>query len=266
MVTTIRQLEHRSVSNGDHTTIHYTVSGPEASATLVLVHGWGCSRHDFEPITRELPDDLRVIAIDLAEFGDSRSTRDEFTMADFAHDVVAVLDAEDVQTCHAIGHSLGAAVVVEVARLVPSRVSEVVALDGLHYTYLFGALSEDAVAAVLEPLTADFQGFVRSVVESGAVDSTTADMTDAYVAKMSDARHPGADRALEGLLRWNMEEALAAINHPITTYAVRQLMDPAAVKTLGDRMTIVPVDLGSHHFGTEDPVGTARLLADHVQG
>ncbi len=86
---------------------------------LVLVHGWACGRTDFDAVTSHLPRTHRVLAIDLAEHGESRSTREVWTMEEFARDVVAVLEAESVDSCVVAGHSLGAAVAVEVGRLLP---------------------------------------------------------------------------------------------------------------------------------------------------
>lgn len=72
-MTTIGRLKRNlEVQRSDHTTIRYTASGPAGSPTLVLIHGWGCNRTDFDAVTDHLPDDHRVLAIDLAEHGESR--------------------------------------------------------------------------------------------------------------------------------------------------------------------------------------------------
>jgi len=39
--------------------------------TLVLVHGFGGSRHDWEPVIAELPADMALIAYDQRGFGES---------------------------------------------------------------------------------------------------------------------------------------------------------------------------------------------------
>lgn len=109
---TNRTAASRDIERSSDTTIRYTISGPATGPTLVLVHGWGCNRTDFGAIARHLPEHIRVLAIDLAEHGESRSTREVWTIREFAHDVEAVLAAESVTGCVVVGHSLGGAVAV----------------------------------------------------------------------------------------------------------------------------------------------------------
>ncbi|MFD7597241.1 alpha/beta fold hydrolase [Kitasatospora sp. NPDC059812] len=167
MTTASRIKKHRQVQRSDHTTIRYTASGPTGGPVLALIHGWACDRGDFDAVTDHLPEDHRVLAIDLAEHGESRSTREVWTMEEFARDVAAVLEAESVDTAVVAGHSLGGAVAVEVGRLLPDTVSQVVALDALHYLSLFPALSEEQAEATVNAFQTDFAAAVRGLVEGG---------------------------------------------------------------------------------------------------
>lgn len=97
----------RMVERPDETTIRYSITGPSEGSTLVLIHGWGCERRYFDDLVAQLPADLRVVAVDLAEHGDSRSSRTVWTMEEFARDVDAVLSAESITRCVVVGHSLG---------------------------------------------------------------------------------------------------------------------------------------------------------------
>ncbi len=261
-----RTATDREVQRSDHTTIRYTISGPADGTTLALIHGWGCNRTDFDAITGHLPDHCRVIAIDLAEHGESRSTRDVWTMEEFAREAAAVLEAESVDTCVLAGHSLGGAVAVELGRLLPGTVTHVVAFDGLHYVFLFGAPDDQQAEEMLRPLREDFAGLVRGMVEAGSPAGTDPALKEVYFQKMSSMRQPAGSRAFEGLVRWNMEEALDEAKQPITVFAVRDMVTQEAIDHLGDRVDVVLVDLGTHHFPVEAPEGTAKLLAEVVAG
>ncbi|NGO72282.1 alpha/beta fold hydrolase [Streptomyces boncukensis] len=250
------------VRRADHTTIRYTAGGPADGPALVLIHGWACDRGDFDTVTRHLPDGHRVLAVDLAEHGASRSSREVWTMEEFARDVAAVLEAESVPTAVVAGHSLGAAVAVEVGRLLPGTVSHVVALDGLHYLSLFPALNEEQAEAVLGVFRDDFARAVRGLVEGGSPTGTDPAVMDAYVEKMAAVRQPAGLRAIEGLVRWDMDAALRETKQPVTVFAIRDLVAQEAVDRYGDRLDIVLVDLGTHHFPVEAPEATAKLLAE----
>ncbi|MFD0447227.1 alpha/beta fold hydrolase [Streptomyces indonesiensis] len=261
MTTTSRPRKNLEVRRSDHTTIRYTASGPAGGPTLALIHGWACDRGDFDAVTDHLPEDYRVLAIDLAEHGESRSTRDVWTMEEFARDVAAVLEAESVDTCVVAGHSLGGAVAVEVGRLLPATVSHVVALDALHYLSLFPALSDEQTDATLRMFREDFAGAVRGLVEGGSPAGTSTALKDAYFEKMVAVRQPAGLRSIEGLVRWDMDAALRETKQPITVFAIRDLVTREAIDRYGDRFDIVLVDLGTHHFQVEAPEGTAKILA-----
>ncbi|MBS2534722.1 alpha/beta hydrolase [Catenulispora sp. NF23] len=252
---------NHEVRRSDHTTIRYTASGPVGGPTLALIHGWACHRGDFDAIIDHLPAGFRVLAIDLAEHGESRSTRDVWTMEEFAHDVAAVLEAESVAGCVVAGHSLGGAVAVEVGRLLPDIVTHVIALDGLHYLSLFPALSKEQTDAMLHLFREDFAGGIRGLVEGGSPAGTDPALREAYFQKMVAVRQPAGLHSIEGLIRWDMDAALHETKQPITVFAIRDLASPEALHRYGDRFDIVLVELGSHHFPAEAPEETAKLLA-----
>jgi pimeloyl-ACP methyl ester carboxylesterase len=265
-MTTARPKVNLEVQRSDDTTIRYTAGGPADGPTLVLIHGWACNRNDFDAVTDHLPADYRVLAIDLAEHGESRSTRDVWTMEEFARDVAAVLEAESVTAAVVAGHSLGGAVAVETARLLPGTVSHVVALDSLTYLSLFPAQSDEQTDAMVRMFRADFPAAVRGLVEGGSPAGFDPARKDAYFEKMVAVRQPAGLRSIEGLVHWDMDAALRETKQPITVFAVRELATQEAIERYGDRFDIVLVDLGSHHFPVESPRGTAKLLAGVVTG
>lgn len=266
MVALHRTTATREVQRLNDTTIRYTISGPAHGPTLVLIHGWACNRNDFDAVTGFLPDDYRVLAIDLAEHGESRSTRDTWTMEEFARDVEAVLEAEAVDSCAVVGHSLGGAVAVELGRLLPDVVTHVIALDALHYLFLFAALDEQQADAVLHPFREDFATAMRGMVEAGSPAGTDPALKEAHFERMVAVRQPAGLRSFEGLVHWNMDAALREVKQPITLFAVREMVTQEAIDRYRDRMRIVLVDLGSHHFHVESPEGAAELLAGVVAG
>ncbi|MEW2220773.1 alpha/beta hydrolase [Streptomyces sp. NPDC006990] len=262
MTDVYRAAAHREVRRGGDTTIRYTASGPADGPALVLVHGWACDRGDFDALTRHLPDDCRVLAVDLAEHGESRSTRAVWTIEEFARDVVAVLEAESVGSAVVAGHSMGGAVAVEVGRILPERVSRVVALDALHYLALFPAQEEARARKVLRAFREDFPAAVRGLVAGGTPQGADPALTETYTAKMSRVRQPAGLRSIEGLVSWDMDAALRETRQPITVFAIRALTSQEAIDRYQGRLEFVLVDLGTHHFPAESPEATARLLTE----
>jgi pimeloyl-ACP methyl ester carboxylesterase len=266
MSSDVRASTTREVQREDGTTIQYSVSGQSDGKILVLVHGWACSRQDFEGLISYLPADYRVIAVDLAEHGESRSTRSTWTIEEFGHDVAAVLDKETVQDCIMVGHSMGGAVALEAARLVPEAVAHVVTFDALHYLFLFPAVDDQQSKALLEPFQRDFPAAVRGMVEAGSPAGTEAALKESHYQRMLAVRQPAGVLSMEALVHWDMDRTLAEVTQPVTLFAVRELLSEEAIDRYGERIRIVPVDLGSHHFPRESPEGTARLLTEIANG
>ncbi|GAA2901799.1 hypothetical protein GCM10020220_108960 [Nonomuraea rubra] len=110
----------------------------------------------------------------------------------------------------------------------------------------------------------DFAAGVRGLVEGGSPEGTDPALKDAYFEKMVAVRQPAGVRSIEGLVRWDMDAALREIRQPVTVFAIRELVTREAIERYGDRLEIVLVELGSHHFPVESPEGTAELLAGVV--
>jgi pimeloyl-ACP methyl ester carboxylesterase len=84
---------------------------------LVLLHGGGADRHAWAPLREKLPGDTAVVALDLPGHGtEPGCDYGPAVVEDFADWVVAQILALDIQPPHVIGHSMGGAVALEVAR------------------------------------------------------------------------------------------------------------------------------------------------------
>lgn len=109
-------------------TISYASYG-NGRTTLVLVHGWSNNRTFWEPHVYSLAQRYRVVALDLASFGESTAHRAEWTMASFADDIAAVLDDVGAEQAVLVGFSMGGGAVLELASRGRSDVAGVVLVD-----------------------------------------------------------------------------------------------------------------------------------------
>ena len=91
--------------------------GTPPERTVVLVHGNVSSSLFWQEIMLALPDDLRVIAIDLRGFGGTEDAPVDATrgVRDYSDDVKATLDALGIPTAHLVGWSMGGGVVMQYA-------------------------------------------------------------------------------------------------------------------------------------------------------
>jgi pimeloyl-ACP methyl ester carboxylesterase len=106
---------------------------------LVLLHGGMLSIDlNFAGLIPTLARNHLVIGVEMQGHGRTADTDREITPAALASDVVGLLDHLGIDRAHVLGHSMGAAVTMEVAISHPDRVRSVVPIsvsvrpDGIH--------------------------------------------------------------------------------------------------------------------------------------
>ncbi|HEX7751855.1 MAG TPA: alpha/beta fold hydrolase [Novosphingobium sp.] len=117
--------------------------GPENDASpLVLVHGMGGQRHDWDRLVAALPADWPLIRYDLRGFG--ASDADEALPYSHTDDLLALLDAQGVERAPLLGLSMGGGVALNFALDHPERVSRLAlispALVGWEWSHEWKAL------------------------------------------------------------------------------------------------------------------------------
>ena len=94
---------------------------------LLLVHGLGGSWRSWSPVLSALAEQREVVAVDLPGHGGSPAETDSGTFAGLAASLERFIQAKGLQDAAAVGSSMGARLVLEMARR--GRVGAVVALD-----------------------------------------------------------------------------------------------------------------------------------------
>ncbi|HEY1027577.1 MAG TPA: alpha/beta hydrolase [Pseudomonas sp.] len=91
--------------DNDGCQLHYEEHGQ--GAPLLLIHGLGSSTRDWEYQTPVLSQHYRVIALDVRGHGRSDKPHDTYRIADFADDVIALIEHLQLPPVHLVGISMG---------------------------------------------------------------------------------------------------------------------------------------------------------------
>ena len=148
--------------------IHYDVMG-RGEPALVFVHGWSRDRTDWEHQMPYFSQKYQVVAIDLAGHGQSGQNRDDWTIPAFNQDVLAVVDQLQLRRIVFIGHSMGAPVVLEVAKHIPDLVAAIVPVDAFHDVE--EKLTQEQIDGILEPYRVNFVETYARVARQILTDS-----------------------------------------------------------------------------------------------
>lgn len=228
--------------------LYYEEAG--AGPPLVLLHGIGASRTDWEYNVPAFARQYRVITPDLRGFGQSERSGN-YSVGTFAGDIWALLDQLQVGRFNLIGHSMGGAVALQMAVDRPERIERLVAADTLPsfqtntfgkrilfaYRYLMmGVLGpqrlSSAVAAKL------FPGPHQQALRDRATAGGMANDRTVYL------------ETLRQLLGWSVLEQLGRLTMPVLVLAAEHDYFPvqdAEAFTRALRNARLEIFAGMHH-------------------
>ena len=164
------------------------LDAPGGAPTVMLLHGLSANAHAFGGlIAAGLSPAFRIIAPDLRGRGGTDKPETGYRMADHARDILALMDALELEQVALGGHSFGAFLSIYIAVYHPERVSRIVLIDA---------------ALRLQPYVTDM---LRPSLDRL---TRTAPSADAYLAELRAAPYLGGlwDESLEGYFRAEIRE------------------------------------------------------------
>lgn len=110
--------------------LYYELHGPEDAPPLILSSGLGGSASYWNPNLPALAQHFRVLVYDHRGTGRSdRTLPDTTSVEDMTADVLALMDALDIESASFIGHALGGMIGIEAA-ILSTRIDRLVVVNG----------------------------------------------------------------------------------------------------------------------------------------
>lgn len=251
-----------SVPAGDGVPIAYTVAG-SGSPALVFIHGWMCNQSFWLPQVAEFAPTHTVVTIDLAGHGQSGKARDGWPLMAFGSDVQAVVEHLGLERAILVGHSMGAPVALEAARLMPGRVVGVVAVDSLHDADW--KLDDEQKAGFLAAWEQDWPGTCARFVAGMFPNSAEPALVKRVHADMCSG-DPEIGRALmKRFLNYELGPALAAVNVPVRCInSTANLSNIEGNRRYHADFDVVSMDGVGHFLMMEQPEAFNQHLSEIV--
>jgi pimeloyl-ACP methyl ester carboxylesterase len=112
--------------------LHFWDWGDNGKPNLILIHGGMDHARSWDRIAEAFFDDYRILAPDLRGHGDSNwAPGAMYSIAEYVLDLSALVDIVGRHPVYFIGHSLGAAIVLQYAGIYPERAHKVIAIEGI---------------------------------------------------------------------------------------------------------------------------------------
>jgi len=201
-----------SVAASDGVSIAYTVSGT-GSPTLVFIHGWMCDQSFWAAQVADFSASNTVITIDLPGHGLSGMERDGWSMMAYGADVQSVVEHFDLTDAVLIGHSMGAPVALEAARLMPERAIGVIAIDALHDAD--AKYDSEQMEGFLAAFESDFVGTCGQFSASMFPEDADPALVERVTNAMCDGSPEIAIALTREFFNYEMGPALSVVDSPV---------------------------------------------------
>lgn len=219
-------------SSADNRRVAYETKGHAGGTPLVLVHGF-CEDHSVWAPIQPMLSSSNLLLMDMPGFGQSEPPAKE-DMEAYAAAILAVLDAEQIQRCVLVGHSMGGYAALEFAARWPERLAGL----GLVHSHPFED-SEERKAARLRGI---------ETLRAGKRDLYVAQLFPNLFAPAFAQEHAGTVNELISNGKKQSAEAIAAaLQAMLTRRDHRQTLVEATYPVLfllGAQDALVPPDLG----------------------
>ncbi|WP_439532744.1 alpha/beta fold hydrolase [Polymorphobacter sp.] len=247
-------------------------SGPP----LVLLHGGGSGAEVFRSLIDRLADQAQCIAPDLRGFGGSRGQDIAPDHAQWALDVVALLDALGIGRAALLGWSMGAVVAINAASRWPGRVSRLFLLgapDPARQPDLAGMLAANDCWLGLDDearVLADREAVMAGLGEPARDDAGLVDeLVAARAATPAEARCDLLRAMAVG--RPDLRQALPAITCPVhLLVGDRDTISPElSARAIAALVSGASVDIlpGCGHYpANEKPEAVASIIQRYLGG
>src|SRR5215218_3924578 len=237
----------------------------EGAPPLLFVHGWCCDHTYFAPQVEHFGARYRCVAVDLRGHGESDAPEQPYTIAGFADDLAWLCGEIGLERPVAIGHSMGGAVVLELAARFPDLAAAAVAVDS---PLLPAESRREAITqfarALWEPGYRELAQ--RFVADNLFIPTDDPERKARIVAAMADAPQHVMASAMEQLFAWDGAAAAAAVSAPVLALdASRSLSDMARLRELCPSL-VVGQTVGAGHFNhLEVPEQVNAMIARFLE-
>lgn len=227
-----RRLEYRGCP------LAYEVTG--GGAPILFVQGVGVCGSGWRPQVEALAREFLCVTLDNRGMGASHPAGSEITVERMADDALALLDAEEIESAHVVGHSLGGAVALELALAARGRVRSLALLctftGGRTAAPFSPRLAWWGARSRLGSRRMRRRGFLGLVLPPGrrsgaALDALAAEIGELFGHDLADLP-PVAAEQLRALRRYDASDRLAALAG-LPTLVVAAAHDPIAPPRAG---------------------------------
>ncbi len=264
METDLQSLSAHTLAVGDKT-LAYLSAG--AGPALIIVHGVGGHKEDWQGVAAALAMTHRVYAIDMLGFGGSSKNGDDLSMAVQAGAIKVLLDHHHINRADLVGNSVGGWVTATFASTYPECVHRLVLIDAAGFKAMFAG----PPPVNFDPSNVDeMQQLINITINSDVAKTPglARRAYDAYVASGEKAISATWGKSLFESPR--LEELFPNIKAPtLVLWGADDKLFPSALagafssQIAGSQQMLIPA--AGHFPHIDNPAATTAALVDFLR-
>ncbi len=227
---------------------------------LVFIHGLACSQSFWRGQIEGFRATHDLIVLDLAGHGESGVGERDWTIENFAQDVIAVLDQLNVTRASLIGHSMGGAVALEALNNNRQRCRRVIGVDTVTYQEIYPRADDAYVAAMSEALQGNFGDTLRAALDAYFLPGGDPQVKSWVLDEMLKTSPVVGIKSMQALLRWDLDAALKKLPEAPVCINSAELLDAAVASRYRDHLQVIPFAGGGHFLMLDAPQRFNRVL------
>jgi len=208
--------------------MHYEVTG--SGPNLLLLHGLGSSAEDWEYQRDACAMHHRVVACDLRGHGRSERPDGPYSIAGFATDVAALVDALAIERIHVVGISMGGMVALQLAADRPDLIDRLVIVNsagevvpsGLQWLAVFQRLAITRVFGLPR--------MGRVVARKLFPSEAQRELRETFASRFGRNDKHAYLNSVHAIVGWSVRERLSAIDAPTLWVSGDRDYTPVSVK------------------------------------
>lgn len=107
----------------DGTLTHYHDINPDATKTILVLHGWANTSENWLTVAQHLPTNYRYLLIDLPGFGQTEHLPGKPNVPEYTEFIASFIDKLHLQNPILFGHSFGGQIALDLALKQPTKIS-----------------------------------------------------------------------------------------------------------------------------------------------
>ena len=217
--------------------IHYLLEGPASSHVLMFSNSLGTKFSMWDPQAQEFNKHFRILRYDTRGHGQSSVTPGPYSVEQLGRDVIALLDALQLDRVHFCGLSMGGMIGMWLGANAPERLSQVILCS--------------TAAKIGTPETWNAR---IDAVRKGGMKQVASPVVERWFSPAFREKVPGTIASVQRMLEGANAEGYAACCAAVRDFDFRDQLEKVRKPVL--------VISGTHDPAT--PPADGRYLADHI--